>query len=181
VRELMRHAGHGDAHIDAQMDRLIALYLDNLRVELTRPDKRAYMLPGVPALLDALEQRDDVILGLLTGNVEPGARAKLAAVGIDFERFRVGAFGSDHEHRPELPAIARARAKGELGVDVTGEAIVVIGDTPADLTCGRSLGASAIGVATGRYSVAQLLEHDPVAAFEDLSDTSAVLSAILDR
>ena len=181
VRELMRHAGHGDAHIDAQMDRLIALYLDNLRVELTRPDKRAYTLPGVPALLDALEQRDDVILGLLTGNVEPGARAKLAAVGIDFERFRVGAFGSDHEHRPELPAIARARAKGELGVDVTGEAIVVIGDTPADLTCGRSLGASAIGVATGRYSVAQLLEHDPVAAFEDLSDTSAVLSAILDR
>jgi len=180
VRELMRHAGHGDRHIDAQMGRLLALYLEYLRAELARPDKRAYALPGVPQLLDALDHRDDVILGLLTGNVEPGARAKLAAVGLDFNRFRVGAFGSDHEHRPELPAIARARAKGDLGADVTGSAIVVIGDTPADLTCGRSLGASAIGVATGRYSVTQLLEHDPVAAFEDLSDTAAVLSAIVD-
>ena len=179
VRELMRLAGHGDHHIDAQMSRLLDLYLTYLRQELARPDKRAYTLPGVPELLDALDEQANVILGLLTGNVEPGARAKLAAVGLDFERFRVGAFGSDHEHRPELPAIARARAKGDLGVDVSGSAIIVIGDTPADLTCGRALGASAIGVATGRYSVSQLADHDPLAVFPDLSDTVAVLDAIL--
>jgi phosphoglycolate phosphatase len=179
VRELMRLAGHGDHHIDAQMTRLLDLYLTYLREELARPDKRAYVLPGVPELLDALDEEENVILGLLTGNVEPGARAKLGAVGLNFDRFRVGAFGSDHEHRPELPAIARARARGELGIEVSGSAIIVIGDTPADLTCGRALGASAIGVATGRYSVSQLADHDPRAVFADLSDTVAVLDAIL--
>lgn len=179
VRELMRLAGHGDRHIDAQMSRLLDLYLTYLRQELARPDKRAYTLPGVPQLLDALDEQENVILGLLTGNVEPGARAKLAAVGLDFDRFRVGAFGSDHEHRPELPAIARNRARGDLGVELAGSAIIVIGDTPADLTCGRALGAAAIGVATGRYSVSELAEHDPLAVFRDLSDTAAVLDAIL--
>ena len=179
VRELMRLAGHADDHIDAGMDRLIARYLDCLTEELQRPDKRAYALPGVPALLDALEARSDVILGLLTGNVEPGARAKLAAAGLDFNRFRVGAFGSDHEHRPELPAIARDRASDSLGIDISGSAMVVIGDTPADLTCGQTLGAAAIGVATGRYSVAELRRHDPAAVFDNLADTDAVVQAIV--
>jgi phosphoglycolate phosphatase len=100
-------------------------------------------------------------------------------VGLDPRRFRIGAFGSDHEHRPELPAIARQRLKQRLGHDVTGAAIIVIGDTPADLTCGRSLGAAAIGVATGRYSVEELWQHDPFAVFADLSDTAAVTRAIL--
>ena len=180
VRELMRGEGHGDEHIDASMQRLLDLYIGYLRAELAAPAGRVRLLPGVSDLLDALESRDDIILGLLTGNLEQGARAKLEAVGLAFDRFRIGAFGSDHEHRPELPAIARTRARGRLGIDVRGEAMVVIGDTPADLTCGRSLGANAIGVATGRYSVEQLLEHDPVAAFPDLSNTDAVLRAILD-
>jgi phosphoglycolate phosphatase len=133
----------------------------------------------VPQLLDALDATPNVIVGLLTGNLEVGARAKLRAVGLDFQRFRVGAFGSDHEHRPQLPAIARERTKQQLGVDVTGDAIVVIGDTPADLTCGKSLGASAIGVATGRHSVEDLLRHEPLAVFKDLSDTAAVTRVIL--
>ena len=180
VRELMRLEGHDDERIDASMQRLLDLYLVYLHEELQISTGRARLLPGVRELLDTLEARNDIILGLLTGNLEQGARAKLAAVELEFDRFRIGAFGSDHEHRPELPAIARTRTRGQLGIDVRGDAMVVIGDTPADLTCGRSLGASAIGVATGRYSVAQLLEHDPVAAFQDLSDTTAVLRAILE-
>ena len=179
VRELMRFAGHRDEHIDGQMHRLLALYVPYLHEELADSTGRAYVLPGVRELLDALDGRRDVILGLLTGNVEEGARAKLQAVGLEFDRFRIGAFGSDHEHRPELPAIARARTKGQLGLDLRGDAMIVIGDTPADLTCGRSLGARAIGVATGRYTVAELLQHDPVAAFRDLSETETILHAIL--
>ena len=179
VRELMRLAGHGDEHIDAQMQALFAQYIAFLHEELRSPDHRAYALPGVPALLDALERDQGVILGLLTGNLEQGAKAKLEAVGLNPARFRVGAYGSDHEQRPQLPAIARDRTKRQLGVDVAGDAIVVIGDTPADLTCGKSLGASAIGVATGRYSVQELSRHDPLAVFADLSDTSAVTRAIL--
>lgn len=180
VRELMRMEGHDDQRIDAEMQRLFELYLRHLPDELSAEGHQAYTLPGVPELLDALEARADVILGLLTGNLEDGARAKLNAVGIAFDRFRIGAYGSDHEHRPELPAIARARTRQQLGIDIRGERIVVIGDTPADLTCGRALGAAAIGVATGRYSVEDLLAHAPAAVFEDLSNTDAVVRAILD-
>jgi len=179
VRELMRLAGHGDEHIDARMERLLERYLELLREELNDPTHHPYALPGVPDLLDALDRRANVILGLLTGNLEQGARAKLEAVGLDPARFRVGAYGSDHEKRPELPAIAAARTKRRLGIDVTGDAIVVIGDTPADLTCGRALGASAIGVATGRYTVEQLRQHDPLEVFQDLSATDAVMRAIV--
>ena len=178
VRELMRIAGHGDERIDADMQRLLDRYVQLLHEELADPSHHPYTLPGVPELLDRLERRSDVILGLLTGNLEQGARAKLSAVGLDPTRFRVGAYGSDHELRPELPAIARTRTRDALGVELQGSAIVVIGDTPADLTCGRALGACAIGVATGRYSVHELQRHDPIAVFENLSDTAAVVRAI---
>jgi phosphoglycolate phosphatase-like HAD superfamily hydrolase len=179
VRELMRLAGHGDERIDAGMRYLLDRYLECLREELAAKGHRPYTLPGVPELLDALESKTNVVLGLLTGNLEPGAKAKIEAVGLDYNRFRVGAYGSDHELRPELPAIARARAREQLGVDFNGNAIVVIGDTPADLTCGRSLGAAAIGVATGRYTVPELRRHNPLAVFENLADTDAVVRVIL--
>lgn len=179
VRDVMRLEGHSDAHIDARMNDLIALYLQGLRegIESRKYDVRP--LEGVVEILDALEERDDVVLGLLTGNVEEGARAKLTAAGIDPDRFRVNAFGSDHEHRPELPAIARRRAGESLGLDLTGEKLVVIGDTPADIECGRELGARAIGVATGHYSVAELEKHEPYAVFPSLRDTARVLTTIL--
>lgn len=178
VREVMRLEGHDDARIDRDMERLMARYLEYLQRELMQATTHVY--PGVRALLDAVESRDHAILGLLTGNLEQGAYAKLTSAGIDPSRFRVGAFGSDHELRPELPAIACQRAHRQLGVTLEGRDVVVIGDTPADLECGRALGVRAIGVATGSYSVEELERHDPYAVFETLADTPLVMRAILD-
>jgi phosphoglycolate phosphatase-like HAD superfamily hydrolase len=178
VRELMRLEGHGDSHIDERMPRLLARYLEHLDEELRRPP-HARLLPGVGELLDALEARSDIVLGLLTGNLAAGARAKLAAVGIDPDRFRVGAYGSDHETRGELPAVAQRRAREELRIDVPGHDVVVIGDTPNDLQCGQAIGARAIGVATGHYSADELLAYRPAAVFQDLSDTPTVVAAIV--
>ena len=178
VRELMRHEGHDDESIDARMDQLLARYVAELERELLDPGHPPRRLPGVLELLDALEQRHDVVLGLLTGNLAAGAVAKLRAVGIDPSRFRVAAYGSDHEHRPELPPIARQRACDLLGTDVAGEDVVVIGDTPADMTCGRGIGARAIGVATGRYREPELIAHGAHAAFADLRDTATIVRAI---
>lgn len=179
VRDVMRMEGHSDEHIDARMDALIELYLDGLRAGAKSGKFNVRPLDGVPEILDALEPRDDVVLGLLTGNVEPGARIKLHAAGIDPDRFRVNAFGSDHEHRPELPAIARRRAGEHLGLELAGDRLVVIGDTPADIECGRSLGAKAIGVASGHYTVEQLREHNPYAVFPSLANTAEVLDTIV--
>jgi phosphoglycolate phosphatase len=142
VRDLMRLEGHADEHIDGGMARLVERYLAGLRTELERGERVVEVLPGVPPLLDALEARDDVVLGLLTGNLEAGAALKLAAAGIDIGRFRVNAFGSDHESRPELPAVAQARARDQLGLQIHGERVVIIGDTPHDIECARSSSTS---------------------------------------
>ena len=178
VRDLMRAEGHADALIDARMTRLLEDYSSALHEELRSGETHVQRFDGVLELLDALEARSDRRIGLLTGNIEIGASAKLRAVGIDPERFTVCAFGSDHEIRGELPGIAQRRAREQLGLDVNGDAIVIIGDTPADIDCTRAIGARAIAVATGRYSVDQLAEHDPVAVFADLTDTAAVMRAI---
>jgi phosphoglycolate phosphatase len=178
VRELMRGEGHSDEWIDKRMDELLDLYIQGLHGELESRAHQVAIYPGVTELLDELEAREDVVIGLLTGNIERGAHTKLRAAGIDPSRFKVNAFGSDHEHRPELPPVAQRRAKEILGVNLPGESLFVIGDTPADIACGRSIGARAIAVATGRYSVPELSEHDPYAVFEDLSNTTAVINVI---
>jgi phosphoglycolate phosphatase len=179
VRESMRAAGISDAEIDAHMDEVVALYVASLPDRLNDPKRGVGTYPGVAELIDAVHRRSDSVLGLLTGNVEAGARLKLAAVGLDFGQFRINAFGSDSEMRGELPAVAHRRMEEEFGVALRGQNVVVIGDTPADIACGRTLGARAIGVATGWYSVEDLKAHAPFAVFADLSDTNAVLEAIL--
>ncbi len=179
VRDVMRLEGHSDEHIDERMERMILLYLEGLRTGAKSGKFNVRPLEGVVEVLNALEAREDVVLGLLTGNVEPGAKVKLTAAGIDPTRFRINAFGSDHEHRPQLPAIAQRRASETLGLDIVGERMVVIGDTPADIECGRSLGARSIGVASGHYTVEQLQAHDPYAVFQSLADTEQVVEAIL--
>ena len=181
VSELMTVAGVASDLIAARMDLVFARYVEALREELLVPGHHAMVYPGVLALLDALENRDDLMLGLLTGNVQAGAYAKLGAVDILPSRFRVGAFGSDHAVRAELPAIAQARARALLGMELAGDDITVIGDTPSDLTCGRGIGARAMGVATGRYSVDELSGYDAKAVFKDFRDTSAVVAAIVGR
>ena len=178
VRDLMRMAGHADELIDSRMAGVFADYVVGLHEELQSGETQVERLDGVLELLDALEQRSDRRIGLLTGNIEIGAHAKLRAVGIDPTRFTVCAFGSDHEVRGELPGIAQRRAREQLGLAVDGDAIVIIGDTPADIDCTRAIGARAIAVATGRYSIEELADHGPVAVFRDLADTDAVMRAI---
>jgi phosphoglycolate phosphatase-like HAD superfamily hydrolase len=179
VRDLMKREGFSDDEIDEQMETLLGEYVSGLTTELASGNRTVLLLPGVRELLDALERQENVVFGLLTGNIHQGAKAKLTAAGIDPSRFRVNAFGSDHELRPKLPAVAQQRAREILGVHVEGNRLVVIGDTPADIQCGEEIGARAIGVATGRYSVEQLAEYNPYAVFESLADTDAVLESIM--
>jgi phosphoglycolate phosphatase-like HAD superfamily hydrolase len=159
---------------------MLSRYVEFLHEELRSGVGRTRLMPGIRELLAALAARDDMLLGLLTGNLADGARAKLGAAGIDPAMFRVGAYGSDHEARTELPGVAQRRAREELGIDIAGHDIVVIGDTPADIQCGRSIGARAIAVATGHYTADELRQHDPAGVFEDLSATEDVVRAIVD-
>jgi phosphoglycolate phosphatase len=174
VRELM--AGAGVACEKGMIDRALEQYVRDLRRELpAEPAKMVY--PGVRELLEDLSAQP-VLLGLLTGNVRDGAQTKLGSLGL-WDYFGLGAFADDSAVRRELADIAVDRAFGISGQRFEGKRIVIIGDTGHDIDCGRHLNAKTIGVATGRSSRSELLAHGADAAFTDLSDTAAVLTAIL--
>jgi len=164
---------------DTVVARVMARYVTHLEGELAAPTHTTRVYPGVRDVLDALVPRDDVVVGLLTGNVVDGAHLKLRSAGIDPARFRVGAFGTDSHVRAELPAVAQQRVGALLGRPIAGRDVVIIGDTPADVQCGRGIGARGIGVGTAAYTVDELMTAGAHAAFEDLSDTDAVIEAIL--
>jgi phosphoglycolate phosphatase len=179
ARELLELDGVDGATIRAGYQRLWARYLAELEREFAAPEHTTVVLPGVSDLLAALERRrEDAVLGLLTGNIDGGARLKLASAGIT-TAFAVGAFGSDHERRDALPAVAVARARTATGRDYAGHDIVVIGDTPHDVTCGRELGVRAVAVATGSYDTGALGEAGAHCVLPDLTDTDATLDALL--
>ena len=179
VAEMLTAAGHDGPHDEDRVMELCRRYVALLEAELVAPETTTTVMPGIHALLDRLERHEHAVLGLLTGNLVQGAALKLRAAGIAPERFMVGAYGSDSARRADLPAIAAARAEAHFGRVPTGHEVVIIGDTPADVTCGAAISARAVGVATGAYGVEELASHGAHAVFADLSDTDRVIEAIL--
>ena len=177
ARELLAADGVEPGRIDAGMDALWEAYLPRFEREIAAAEVR--VLPGVRALVERVEAAGNgVMLGLLTGNVREGARLKLERAGLGFRRFRVGAYGSDHADRPELPAVAVARARELTGHVYRGKEIVIVGDTPFDVACGEHLGVRTIAVATGGHAEDELAACAPDHLFADLADTDRVWEAI---
>ncbi len=177
--ELLAAAGAPAPDDPDTIRELLDRYLVHLAGDLAVNGSRAELLPGVGALLDLVEQEAGVVLGLLTGNVSRGARLKLEAVALDPARFRVGAFGSDHPVRAALPAIAVERAVPFFGRAPEGPEVVIIGDTPADVTCGRGIGARSVAVATGSYSVEDLARAGADVVLRDFRDPAAACRILL--
>jgi len=176
VYELMRRAGFDDGDIGSRIDDVFEDYVEGLAREL-ESETRHRLYPGVEELLRALDEDPAVVLGLVTGNVEAGAQLKLGHFGL-WNRFAVGAFGSDHRVRDELPSIAIERAEASTGVRFAGPDVIVIGDTPADVQCARAAGAMAVAVATGRPARESLAACEPDMLFESLADWREVLAAV---
>jgi len=138
----------------------------------------ARLMPGIPELLTSLTAIQDLALGLLTGNFEMGARLKLARFDLN-KYFPFGAFGSDDEDRVRLLDYALERAKVNLGTDVPEpQDVLVIGDTPRDIACGKARKCATVGVATGSFSIDALSESGADFVFKDLSDVNGVLSTL---
>lgn len=135
--------------------------------------------PGAPELVAVLRDNPHILLGLVTGNMPGLAPVKLRTAGFNPDDFKIGAYGSEGWQRAMLPPLALRRARGFARIDFPGERIVLIGDTPGDITCAESVQGRTIAVATGPFSVAELHAHEPTHAFEDLSDLDTVMDAIL--
>lgn len=175
IRELLLQ-DIGSEECEARLSEAVRIYLGELERRLT--PGTVVPKPGIPELLQRLAADPKVTLGLLTGNLEPGARLKLTPP--DFNRyFPFGAFGSDSADRYLLPPIAVARALAHTGRRFEGKSVVIVGDSVHDVACGRSIGVRSVGVATGVTSTERLAAENPDAVLESFADTERALAAIL--
>jgi phosphoglycolate phosphatase len=177
VHDLMTEAGLDVGQIRARVDEFFRVYAREL-TRIIGDGSRIQVLPGVADVVRRLGARPDAVVGLLTGNVEAGARIKLEPTGL-WPFFRVAAYGDDDADRRRLPAIARERARA-LGHEFAFDRITIIGDTPLDVECARGCGAVAVAVATGQYPVEQLATCRPDLLFSDLADVERVVARLAD-
>ena len=166
ISEVERMTG---MHIDRES--YVPCYLEILEEELDARNPRA--LPGVADLLARLAARDDVVIGLCTGNMRAGAFAKLRSAGID-GYFATGGFGDRHGDRVDVTREA-ARAIGWT----RGAPLAHVGDTEHDIHAAHAIGAAAIGVATGWHGAGQLREADADLLLQDLAGGEATAEALL--
>ena len=153
----------------------VAAYLEELPRHLA--NRGGLVLPGVVEILETLHHRDDVILGLLTGNFSLGAKAKLRHFQLD-RFFRFGGYGDHHHDRDDVAREALTALQNFHPDPVNLDGLWVIGDTPADVKCGRAIGAKVVAVGTGLYSMEDLQAAEADYLFEDFSDPSVFLSLL---
>jgi phosphoglycolate phosphatase-like HAD superfamily hydrolase len=182
-------AGRTDSWIAGEVLRVVGLpvtpqnvhdyleaYLETLPLEL-RDGRPGQVLPGILELLETIRQTPDTIQGLLTGNLERGAKLKLTHFNV-WHYFEFGAYADDSPLRNDLGPHALRRAKERHAIEFAPKNTFIIGDTPHDIECGKVIGAKTIAVATGKYRVAELAAHEPTAVFPDFADTAAFLRVI---
>ena len=165
VRVLAEHAGISAADFAPLTDAVITHATEIYEAE-SEPDLTHCVLPGVPEVLTELAAREDMVMGLVTGNIRRVAELKLGAAGVAHHLdFDCGGYGSDHEDRRLLPGLARKRTASLRGHDDhwPRERTVVIGDTTRDIACARADGCLVVAVATGPHTVDQLSAADSVA------------------
>jgi phosphoglycolate phosphatase-like HAD superfamily hydrolase len=174
--DILGAAGLSEAAIRDRLDACFAVYAEELDA-IIGEGAAVQVMPGVAELVRALSARDDAVVGLLTGNVEAGARIKLRRTGL-WPLFRVGAFGDDDADRRRLPAIACERARALVGREFAYPEVTIIGDTPLDVDCARASGAVAVAVATGFHAGDELEACAPDLFFKDFADVDAAVRAL---
>jgi phosphoglycolate phosphatase-like HAD superfamily hydrolase len=174
MRDLLEQ--HGVPATEPNLAKLVSAYLDRLPDYLSNHSGR--VLPGVAALLEAVALRDTVVTGLLTGNLERGARVKLSHFGL-WRHFAFGGYGDRHLKRNDVAheALSVLRTRHPNSVDLNR--VWVIGDTPLDIACARAIGARVAAVATGGCSLSELEAERPDLVFRDLSDPTRLLDYLI--
>jgi phosphoglycolate phosphatase len=179
--DILTGAGIPDAR--GQIDEFQAIQAAHAPSLAGRISARGCVLPGVSAALAAVAQARPgvrVIQSVLTGNVRAMADVKLGSLGLTHHLdLDAGAYGTESEIRADLVPVAQRNAAARYGEDFTGDRTVLVGDTPLDIEAALAVGARAVGVATGSFSVEDLAEAGADAALDDLSDTDQAVRAIL--
>ncbi len=163
IHETLRAAGR-EAELEMLSARIESYYLDGLDQLLGR-ESQLRVLPGVREFLEACRSRPDLEPALLTGNVPRGARIKLSYAGL-WDHFTWGVFGDHSEERVEL-AYEAWRRIARRDPDAEPRRIWMIGDTAADVRCGRAIGAVTVGLTSGFDSPETVRAASPDHLVED--------------
>lgn len=166
VLDLALGAGIREVEARAGLERVRALYVERFAGRFD--PGRARILPGVAALLASMAGRSDLVLGLLTGNWQGGARIKLGALGL-YDYFAFGSFADDGLDRRELPPVALDRAREHTGREFAPHEAVIVGDSPLDVDCARAHGIPCLAVATGWTAAEALAAEGATWVLDDLS------------
>lgn len=147
-----------------KFENIMAQHMSDLRNQYV-----ADTIPHAMELVNELRERDDTMIGLVTGNMSKTARIKLEMAGYDPEWFAVGAYGNESPDRNDLPRLAIERAQALTGQTFTGEQVIVIGDTAADIHAAQAVSATSVAVCTGFVHRDKLICQDPDFLLADLS------------
>ena len=179
VFEALADAGVSQEEIVSRIDLLTRRLTEEARRVTGNGVQFFQLLPGVRETLEVLHGHPRYRSALLTGNIKPMAELKMELMGLQEYFTLPGAFGEESHIRRDLPALAAARIRNYLRVDLHPEHFIVIGDTPNDIDCGRHFGARTVAVGTGRfYSHEEILDSQPDAVLPDLSDPCAVIATL---
>lgn len=175
ARDLLREVGFPDSVIETGFSDLWDRYIEGLEARIS--GNPTILLPGIEQLLANLVANQNVALGLVTGNIFRGAQIKLRSVDLD-GYFSIGGYGSDSEDRNLLPSVALARAYKKWGIHFVKESVVIVGDTPRDIFCGKAEGVQTVGVTTGKFGRKDLEKAGADLVLDDFSQVDEVANIL---
>ena len=179
VEEALRCAGITREHISERKEELKRSYIEQMKLAVSNGAHVIEAIPGAHEALKAVHEHPRYLSALLTGNIEPAAHLKVEATGMAKYFTLPGAFGDESFDRRDLPAFAATRINQHLGVELSPEQFIVIGDTPNDVACARHFGARVIGIGTGRvHSIDELRACEPDALLPDLLDVDLFMQTL---
>ena len=177
LEEVLHLHGFDETTIWDRYEASVATYCSWFDYYASKNSCHITVYPGVIPLLTELKKMPEMHPAILTGNLEYTGWRKLDLASLK-HYFTFGAFGSDAKVRSELVGVAVKRAAESCGIAFSGKSIVIIGDSPHDVKCGKPYGATAIAVATGHSSLEDLKAHEPDYAFKDLGNYEQVIAVL---
>ena len=179
IGEALKDEGFTHEHIRERVHELRESYMKAMHKFAGNGEEVFELLPGVRETLEAVAADPRYRSALVTGNIEPAAHLKMELVGLSEFFDLPGAFGDESHDRRDLPALAAARIRKHLQLDLAPEQFIVIGDTPNDIECAKHFGARSLAIGTGRlYSAQDLLDCNPDALLPDFSNLDLVMQTL---
>ena len=173
IIEVLKKKGLDEHTIKAKLEKCMKVMIEIFNKHNHQDE--VIVLDGAKELLEELN-KNNILMGLVTGNLEEIAKVKLKKIGLN-KYFKVGGFGSDDINRTNLVKLAIKKAEDNFNFEFNDN-VFLFGDAIQDIKSGKEAGIKTIGVATGIYSEEQLKDAGADFVVENLKDKDEILRII---